>query len=295
MLIKLTGLICIGFLFSCSSGGPFASRSHTFGEHFSKDEQRDMLISRVNANFETAKRNRDREALLKARDSFEFLVSEYGHDASQKKVAEVDSFFVQYRRYYDELIESALKKNLLFTAGGYYQRILELFPEDTTAQFYIQRNKDELNKRLTRNMSAGFTYIKQNKFNAAKRCFNRILRYDPDNLEAVKGLKDVKRKRTRLAILARQKAAASRKQKAEAARLAKLADKVDATEPELTDTEKAKLYQQAIKAYESKDYLKAYDFFEAINDTTFKDTQLYINRSEDKIDALGLSEDDDDN
>ena len=59
---------------------------------------------------------------------------------------------------------------------------------------------------------------------------------------------------------------------------------------ELSDEEMEKIYLAGISSYEEKDFTKAYELFESLKDSLYKDTSLYLERTQDKIDALGLDQ-----
>ncbi len=285
-MIKLKPyLFILLYSMSCSVFSPIASdRNQKWSNFFNEDEQKRVLFLRALDELKTGKSRPSVDHLNSAEEKFQFLFDEYFDLGAKEKLVEIATFRDDYKTYYDGLIEDATKKNLIFTAAGYHKQIQRLFPADTAAASFFTKYESEIPQRLKRNLAAGDTYLAKNQLNSAKRCFNRVLLFDPKNSDAIRGLSKVNNMKKSKRVANSSKKSTKKKTTTEH-------DTVVEVIPKQTAAEIESLYLNGVKAYEQKDYLKAYELFEAIEDTTYKDTELYFNRSQDKIDALGLSDD----
>ena len=333
-------LSSILFLFlSCLSNDKVDLRSQKWSTYFTNSEQERILFVRAEDHFQRGKKYLNLKLLRRAQSEFQFLYFEFNNKKAQKRHEEINKFIVKQIDEYKSLARQTKKKNLLFTTAGYYRNTLRLNPTDSESKEYLNKYKKEIVKRLQTNLNYGYRYISKNEFGKAKRCFNRILIFDPTNTKAKNGISLIKKKKQLIAAQSkiRLRKASNQKEvnrikrnlereirkeleeKLSSAYEAKFAAKIDAAinqieekyeedtkveekivavkEPEikirqLDQSEKESFYQTAVTAYNEKDYLKAFDYFEAINDSSFKDTSLYLKRTEDKINTLGLNEDD---
>lgn len=279
------------FLNSCASFKPIASeRNQKWSNYFEEDEQKRLLFLDALQDFKTGKSRPSADHLALAEEKFQFLFDFYLDLGAKQKIVEIVDFREEYKSYYEDLAANAMKKKLIFTTAGYYKSIQRLYPQHQGAAEFFKSYENEIPKRLARNLSAGNEYIKQNKLNSAKRSFNRVLAYEATNSAAKAGLAKIKRIR-KMQRIAASKSKKTQKKVSRALSEPQVAQKEEDIVIPQSATERSTLYTKGIKAYEAKDYLKAYELFEAIEDTTYKDTELYFNRSQDKIDALGLSDD----
>ncbi|MCB0278630.1 MAG: hypothetical protein KDD94_03960 [Calditrichaeota bacterium] len=294
---KLNFILLSIFIYSCSNSSIADPRSQRWSNLYNDTEKISITYSIANKHFEDGKQRENGKLLRDAKKDFQFLVDEYQHDRSADKLKEIDQFLDEQRDYYGELIEAAKQKNYIFTTAGYYKKILNYFPEDEDAMGYQENYKTEIAKRLQTNLELGFKYLKENKFNSATRCFNRVLTFEPNSGQAKKGIKQVKYYKHKAKLLAEQRAKIQTKKVEVKEKPIQIENiKVVETEvieeiPELSDDEKERLYKLGVAAYNRKDFLKAFDFFDSINDENYRDTIHYLTRSEEKIETLGLSDD----
>lgn len=286
-MTKTYALIIMFLLMSCGANQVATKRNQAWSNYFTIDEQKMMLYDQAEKLFEKGKREQSIQDLVKAREGFRFLAIDYVYDRADKKVKEINKYLLTQKAYYYDLFEQAEQKNLLFTAAGYCKQILRLFPDDKKAAAFLDDNKEAIESRFTKNIEAGYDYLNKNKLNAATRCFNRILVYDPSHKKSIAALKDIQTKKRAIRIASLNKA---KRDKLAALSKAKADAKAEQEELELSKKEQENIYILGIKAYEKKDYLKAFQFFEDLKEYTYKDSLLYYKRTEDKINVLGLSE-----
>jgi tetratricopeptide (TPR) repeat protein len=323
------------YLTSCMSNN-IDLRSQRWSTYFSNTEKERILFVRAEDHYERGKKYLNLKLLKRAQSEFQFLYFEFSNKKAEQIHGEINRFIVDQFNEYKNLAKQTKNKNLVFTTAGYYRNALRLSPADKESKDYLNKNKSEIVKRLDTNLKYGYNYINNDEFGKAKRCFNRILIFDPDNSKAQYGINLIKKKKELIAAQSKIKLRKTSNQreinkikralendirekieeKLSLEYEAKFAAKIDEAinqieekeevknepvvivkEPEikikqLDDKEKEQFYQTAVTAYDEKDYLKAYDYFEAINDSSFKDTSLYLKRTEDKINTLGLNEDD---
>ena len=232
-------------------------------------------------NFTEGKRFTDSEKLAYADDEFKRLVDTYSHEKSKQKLKELKEFKSNYYNYYKGMIKRIEKKGYIFTTAGYYKKILNLFPQSQEAKEYLNQHSNSIKQRLNRNIELGFNFIKKRKFTSAKRCFNRVLVFSPKSTEAKRGLNEIERRRK----LKRYKRAKPKTNKN--ITIETVSKQLLETIPKMTEDEKNNLYNLGIKAFESRDYLKAYEFFESIDDPSYRETTLYLSRTDDKLNESG--------
>lgn len=292
-MIKNLGIILLLiFSLSCSSLTPVASeRNQKWSNFFNEDEQKRLLFLDALKDLKTGKSRPSADHLESAQTKFQFLFDEFLDLGAKQRLVEIEKFRGDYKTYYEDLAKNAMQKKLIFTTAGYYKSIQRLFPDHAGAAEFFTTYEQEVPKRLERNLAAGNTYLKQKKLNSAKRSFNRILAYDPSHAGAKQGLNKIKQIKNANRLAAQRNKAKAQKKIPDAIKDSQPIKKEEPVIIAQTTKEQESLYLKGIKAYEAKDYLKAYELFEAIEDTTYKDTELYFNRSQDKIDALGLSDD----
>jgi tetratricopeptide (TPR) repeat protein len=224
------------------------------------------------------------EKLSYAEDEFKRLVDTYSHEKSKLKINELKEFKSNYYNYYKGLISRIEKKGYIFTIAGYYKKILNLFPESQEAQDYLNQHNTAIKQRLNRNIELGFAFIKKDEYTNAKRCFNRVLVFNSNSDDAKRGLNEIERRRK----LQRYKKAKPKTNKN--ITIETVSKQLLETIPKMTDNEKSNLYNLGIKAFESREYLKAYEFFESIDDPSYRETTLYLSRTEDKLNESGIED-----
>ncbi|MCB0278629.1 MAG: hypothetical protein KDD94_03955 [Calditrichaeota bacterium] len=278
-MFKSALIIILTFLFlSC---GKKELTLQTFSTKISNSVEIDSIYSRAMQNFENGKRFSQLNLLDSARTDFLYLANQFNHKKSKSGLSDLDTFFTNYLAEYDSLVAIAKKRKLLFTAAGYYRKILNFFPENVEAKTFLESNKDDIEKRLTLNVERGQTYVKQRRLRDAKRCFNLVLTFNPDHEIAQKGLEDVRKIEQEIRIAnARRKANQD-----------KVSGETTSIVPKLTAEEKEKLYILGINAYRKNEYVKALEYFESIDDKNYKDTLQYLNLTQDKINAQELTDD----
>ncbi|MBN8706794.1 MAG: hypothetical protein J0L62_13040 [Bacteroidetes bacterium] len=221
---------------------------------FSKDQKIEISITRAEKWIADGKKIPDPALLAQAKQELLFLSEKFNYQPAKDKIMELDKFLSDFTSLKEKAARDAASKNNVFTAAGHYKALLALIPDHAEAKTYLSSNEAEIMKRLQKNILDGNAAVKSKDFPTAKRCFTRVLAYDSQNQDALDGLKSVKK-----------------------------GEKV------VTKTEdKDQIYKKGLDAYEKKDFLKAYEFFNAIDDSSYKDTTLYIQRSQDKIETLGL-------
>ena len=282
-------------------------RNQQFGALYSDQEKERYTIEKAELNFKRGKSKVSNDLLQKAKKEYNFLVTHFDNEQAKKRLIEIDQFYLEYKQFYEELLKESVAKKLIFTSAGYYKKIQRLYPDHSEATNYLSHWKNEIKRRLQINLNLGTSYANKKKYNKAKRCFNRVLVFEPNSEKAKAGLKLIdrykendkkqlwlaKKRKEELArkkYLARLKRKSARKKKQSVKPVKK---EVIAAEPEVVELsieEKEELYAQGIDSYNNKDYKKAYEFFEQLKDSLFKDASLYLERSEDKITALGLDD-----
>ena len=176
-----------------------------------------------------------------------------------------------------------------------------MFPNDPNALRFFRENKQNIEKRYETNLRIGKKYLRQKRYNSAIRVYRRILNYDPNNNEAIEGIaearylkkKQILKKRRQVARAKRRKALEKQRQLA----LKREAQKKEAAIKELEEKEpviQVQTKREGVQAYRKKRFLDAKIHFESIINADYKDTRLYIDRIEDKIQALGLAGGDED-
>jgi len=287
----------------CSTVNNSSSR---WGNLYTPEEQQEITLKHVKPNIRLGKKQADDSLLQSCKSRLIFLDRTYNNPEARQLIAEIDSFYNDYYSYFQELISNTLKKNFIFTTAGYYKRLQKLFPDDPEAEAFFSENDAEIQKRYKTNLWVVEKYLSQKRYDAAIRVYRRILNYDPANTEAQDGIAkarelkhDERLKRQRKIAIAkvrkeRQKKLALKR----AAQKKKTTDQElnenELTEPNQTDRQAEILYVKGVKAYREKRFIDAKVHFEAILNADYKDTRLYLDRIEDKIQALGLEGGDED-
>lgn len=243
------GLLLIWLLTGCAP-----TADELWAGRFTKDQKMQVSMTRADKWIQDGKRIPDPDLLSQARRELTFLAETFQYQPAKDKLAELELYLKEFAGQKEKLARAAAEKKNLFTAATHFKALLALIPDHAEAKAFMTQNEAEIQKRLLKNLSDGQTALKGKDFATARRCYNRVLSYDPANPEAAEGLKAVK--------------------KAEKA----------ASKPEDKET----AYKKGLDAYEKKDFLKAYEFFNSIEDSSYKDTTLYMQRVQDKIETLGL-------
>lgn len=255
----LLGLVLVIYsvMTGCSSVPFLQSADEKWAKTYSQDEKISLSYKRGLNNWTNGKKYTDPELISKAKEDFQFLAENYKHKDSQDRLDEIDKYYKDYLKDNLDDIEIAKKKNQILTIATSYTKILKLFPENEEAKKYLSDNKDEISKRVKSTLDYAAAALKNKENSKAQRLYRSVLAYDSNNETAKKGLKD--------------------------------SSKSEKVAAKTTDTDKEDLYKKGVEAFESKDFLKAYKFFNSVNDSSYKDTSLYIDRTQSKIDALDLS------
>lgn len=297
--------IALSIIFLIGCGAPKTNvmqfRNQQYGALYSDKEKIDFTFSKAEKSFKYGKARVRNDQLLRAKTEYNFLITHYDHNKSKQRLIEIEDYYMSHKKFYKDLLKKSLKKKWIFTSAGYYKKLQKLFPTDPEALAYQTKFKTEIKKRLNYNLSQGLDYVKKKKYNKAKRCFNRVLVFNPKSKSANNGLAKIKKAKKaesrRLTVLKKKK---SRKNKRKNKKTSpKTTVAIAPVTPEITlieeieqlpPEEMEKIYLAGINSYESKDFTKAYELFEALKDSLYKDTNLYLERTQDKIDALGLDE-----
>jgi len=268
-------------LIGCSSTKPTTSLPPPppsldvrWASRFSTEEKIQLLHERGLRRFQDAKQLTSREHLQKARDDFQFLQQEFGDTLAARRLKELEEYEQNVIAYYTTAAQEAIAKNQLADAAGYYKLLLRFDSSQTAASEFIEKNKAEIEKQLQEIRATGETYLKKKQYVKAKKVYERLwlIAYSPDidsTLKSINTLKAQQDKRRQQAL----KAATQR----------------DNSEMLSNEDEIERIYIEAKRAFERKDYLKAYSLFSSIQ-RSYKDTSLYIERAADKIEALNLNE-----
>jgi hypothetical protein len=245
-----------------------------WASRFSTEEKIQLLHERGLRRFQDAKQLTSREHLQKARDDFQFLQQEFGDTLAARRLKELEEYEQNVIAYYTTAAQEAIAKNQLADAAGYYKLLLRFDSSQTAASEFIEKNKAEIEKQLQEIRATGDTYLKKKQYVKAKKVYERLwlIAYSPDidsTLKSINTLKAQQDKRRQQAL----KAATQR----------------DNSEMLSNEDEIERIYIEAKRAFERKDYLKAYSLFSSIQ-RSYKDTSLYIERAADKIEALNLNE-----
>ena len=245
-----------------------------WASRFSTEEKIQLLHERGLRRFQDAKQLTSREHLQKARDDFQFLQQEFGDTLAARRLKELEEYEQNVIAYYTTAAQEAIAKNQLADAAGYYKLLLRFDSSQTAASEFIEKNKAEIEKQLQEIRATGDTYLKKKQYVKAKKVYERLwlIAYSPDidsTLKSINTLKAQQDKRRQQAL----KAAIQR----------------DNSEMLSNEDEIERIYIEAKRAFERKDYLKAYSLFSSIQ-RSYKDTSLYIERAADKIEALNLNE-----
>lgn len=252
---------------------PLASQDERWAKRFSKEEKIQLLRERALQLFQDAKQLTSRTHLESARADFLFLQQEFNDSLATQHLKELEEYEKNVIAYYISAAQEAVSKKQLADAAGYYKLLLRFDSSQTVATDFLAQNQTEIEKQIQQIRSTGDAYLKKKQYVKAKKIFERLqlIAYSPDidsTLSLINTLKAQQDKR-------RQQALKKAKQK----------DEPDST-PEI---DQEKIYTDAKRAFEQKDYLKAYSLFSVI-EPSYKDTSLYLERSADKIEALQLSE-----
>lgn len=245
------------FLTGCSSVPFLQSTDEKWGKTYTQEEKISISYKRGLNNWVNGKKFSDPELIQKAKVDFDLLSENFKHKESQDKLAEIEKYYQDYLNDQLDDIAAAKKKNQIFTMAGSYSKILKFFPDNAEAKAFLDDNKEEISKRQKSQLDLANTALKNKEMTKAQRLFRSVLLVDKDNEAAKKGLKD--------------------------------ALKADKTVVAKNDSDKDDLYKKGVEAFEGKDFLKAYKFFNSVNDSSYKDTSLYIDRTQSKIEALDLS------
>ena len=253
---------------------PLPSLDVRWASRFSTEEKIQLLHERGLRRFQDAKQLTSREHLQKARDDFQFLQQEFGDTLAARRLKELEEYEQNVIAYYTTAAQEAIAKNQLADAAGYYKLLLRFDSSQTAASEFIEKNKAEIEKQLQEIRATGDTYLKKKQYVKAKKVYERLwlIAYSPDidsTLKSINTLKAQQDKRRQQAL----KAATQR----------------DNSEMLSNEDEIERIYIEAKRAFERKDYLKAYSLFSSIQ-RSYKDTSLYIERAADKIEALNLNE-----
>lgn len=246
-------------LTSCSSIPMFQSADEKWGKTYSKEEKIALSYKRGLTSWANGKKFTDKTQIDKAITDFTILAENFDHKDSKDRLAEIKKYHDDFLKENLDDIAAAKKKNYLLTMAGSYTRILKLLPDNEEAKKFLEENKDEISKRVKSTLEAANSQLKAKDLVKAQKNFRSVLAVEPNNDAALKGLKE--------------------STKTEKAPVAK------------NDSDKEDLYKKGLEAFESKDFLKAQKFFNSINDSSYKDTSLYIDRTQSKIEALDLTGD----
>ncbi len=269
-------------LVACSSISRWESR-------FSEAEKVQVVFDRADARFSKGKATYTDSLIQQAKSDFAFLVEVYKHQPSRDRLSEIDRFYADAKQKLQAGLKEMTEKNNFLGVAGYTQKIAGLFPADTSAQRFMAKNKDEIQRQLSETLKRGNTALSAKDYTAAQQAFSTILEGYPDLSEAQKGLADARsgleeqrkaeeQKRIAAEEAAKKRRAAQKKEK----------EAAEAETAPLSPAEQERLYKEGKAAFDKKDYLKAHRSFTAIGDTNYKDTKLYLQRCMDKITALKL-------
>ncbi len=297
-------MLSLTLVWGCSS----TQSTTAWGNFFTNEDKVEITLDHLKPKISLGKKLASDSLLRYAKTRLHFIEQRYKSVKAKEWLAEIDSFYTAYYTYYDELIKNAKAKNFIFTTAGYYKRLQKMFPNDPNALRFFRENKQNIEKRYETNLRIGKKYLRQKRYNSAIRVYRRILNYDPNNNEAIEGIaearylkkKQILKKRRQIARAKRRKALEKQRQLA----LKRAAKKKEAAIKELeekepviqvqTKREAEVLYVKGVQAYRKKRFLDAKIHFESIINADYKDTRLYIDRIEDKIQALGLEGGDED-
>lgn len=264
-IFKFRSILIVSFLLylnitmtGCSNVGFFQNADEKWGRSYTTDEKIALSYKRGLTNWTNGKRTADKELIDKAAADFTLLADNYDHKDSRDRLIEINKYLDDYLKDNLSDVEMAKKKNFVLTVAGSYNRILKFFPNNDEALTYLSENKDEIDKRIKQSLDAGNAQLKSKDLARARTNFRTVLAVQPNNEIALKGLKE--------------------------------ATKTEKVAVVKTETDKEDLYKKGLDAFESKDFLKAQKFFNSVNDSSYKDTSLYLEKAQNKIDALGLSD-----
>lgn len=277
---RLVALFLCALAAQCSSTKPVASVKPApkpldwrWAELFSGDEKIQILRERGTQRFQDAKRLTSRPHLEDAKRDFEFLAREFQDTLAAQRLKEIEQYEQNVIAYYQSAAQEALARKSVADAAGYYKLLLRFDSSQTAAMEFLERHQAEIEKEVQSIRETGQDYLKRKQYVKAQKVYERLrlIAYSPD-LDSVL---------TQIQTL-----------KAEQDKRRKLAAKAAQTQKEETtsDAEREKIYAAAKRAFESKDYLKAYSLFSLL-ERSYKDTALYLERAADKIEALKLNED----
>lgn len=257
------------FISSCKTA------EQRWAEQFSPEQKIQTLYERGLAQFSEAKQTYNKSLLEKAKVDFAFLQQEYKHAESAERLKEIALYEQDVISYYSKSAQEAMNKKKIADAAGYYKRLLAFDSSNVDAKKYLADNDAEIKRQIQSSVAEGNGYLKKKQYVKARRVFERLKLVAPSSeidstLSQIAVLKAEQDKRRRIAA-------------------AKAASQQKSEEPVVTEAEREKIYASAKIAFESKDYLKAYELFSTL-ERNYKDTSLYLDRAADKIEALGLSE-----
>jgi tetratricopeptide (TPR) repeat protein len=278
---RIIFLSCLIFFSSCSIA---SDKAQKWSLRFTDSEQVQLLYTKAMDKFKKAKFHNNPRIMKDAESDFQFLANDFNDKKSEKLLSEIKNYYTEYEKYYCDLLKESLQKNYVFTSAGYYKRLLLLDSTDSEANEFLETHHEDIEKRLTINLASAKKFYDEKKYQDARTRFSRILIFDPNNEEAKKAINKIN-----------DLFASQNRKKIKVKKYDNASQNDSKEEIEIDPNEKNKLYDEALKAYENKDFIKALEFFENINDSTYKDTMLYYNRTIDKINTLGLGDNKDDN
>ncbi|NUQ81619.1 MAG: hypothetical protein HUU10_08425 [Bacteroidetes bacterium] len=252
---KINGLFSLVVLIGFAGTG-CSSLDEQWGKQFTREQKIAVSMERAGKRFAEGKQKLDAGLIRQATEEWKWIFENLGHDAARLKLVEANEFVESYRTERLELAVKAREKKNIFTAAGYYKQVLLLEPGNAEAKAFLDSNSTEIQKRLQTNLDLARKSAASGDQVAAKRSYNRVLAFDPTNEQALKGLASLQR---------------------------------PVSKPVKSEDKEA-LYRKGVEAYEKKDYMKAYELLSNLEDMGYKDTTLYLQRSSDKIQALGLDE-----
>lgn len=243
-------------LTSCSSIPMFQSADEKWGKTYSKEEKIALSYKRGLTSWANGKKFTDKVQVDKAIQDFTILSENFDHKDSKDRLIEIQKYHDDFLKDNLDDIAAAKKKNYLLTMAGSYTRILKLLPDNAEALAFLEENKEEISKRIKSTLDAANAQLKSKEMTKAQKNFRSVLAVEPTNETALKGLRE--------------------------------SNKTEKQPVVKNETDKEELYKKGLDAFESKDFVKAQKFFNSINDSAYKDTSLYIDRTQSKIEALDL-------
>lgn len=247
-----------------------ATVDQKWADLYSREEKIKITTEKAEKAFKEGKEKGSFAMLTYSRSQFLFLDQQFQHLPAKQRVNDVDEFLSDFHTYYSDLFNEAMKKDNVMLAAVSSTKILQLFPETDWAKKYLEVNILKIEESKKKVLDQAKKQLQKGEISKAEQSFTQILTIEPESKDALSGIDQISQIKKKNKTTATSSPAAGKK------------------DDNKSPTNMAEVYAKAVKAYEQKDYVSAYKLFLSLDDPNYKDTNIYLQRTADKIEALGL-------